>query len=107
MVRQRTILLKGGTATASVYCLKTDAWNDYLALMRDAEAASKDGRVRDMNRFLRAAITCLFSHVEGVVNDIVEQKSIVGKRQSLCEKAWAIRSGSRAVRRDSVRQLSA
>ena len=95
MSRQRTIVVKNGTATMGVYCLKTDSWNDYLAFVNDAEAASKQGRFRDVNRFLRAALTCLFSHVEGVVNDIFEQKSIPGNRQSLCEKALAIASVAR------------
>ncbi len=93
---KRTLLIKDGAATLGVYCLKTDNWNDYLAFMDDAEVATKEGGVRDVNRFLRAALTCLFSHVEGVVNDVYEQHLIPKKGQSLCERAQAVALAARA-----------
>ena len=65
-----------GSVTFSVYCLKTDSWNDYQAFMEDAEAATKGSNARNTNRFLRAALNCMFSHVEGVVNDIYSQRTI-------------------------------
>jgi len=93
--RPRTMHIRivGDRAVASAFCLKTDRWQDYLAFMHDAEAAAKSGRARDMNRFLRAALTCLFSHVEGIVNEIYEQKPIKAGRRGragLCEKAQAV-----------------
>jgi hypothetical protein len=90
MKKNRRLVIKGETATLGVYCLKTDSWTDYLAFMADAELALATGRMRDMNRYLRAALTSLFEHVEGVVNDIYSEKALPGKRRSLCEKAQTI-----------------
>ena len=100
MARRRSLVVKGDSATMGVYCLKTASWEDYLAFMTDAESATKEGRVRDANRVLRAAVTCLFSHVEGVVNDVYAQRSMPGKHHSLCEKAQAVALA--AARRASI-----
>lgn len=90
MNKNRRLVVKDGTATMGVYCLKTDSWTDYLGFMTDAEAARKDGRMHDVNRYLRAALTSLFAHVEGVVNEIYAERALTGKRQSLCEKAQTV-----------------
>jgi hypothetical protein len=77
MEKKLTFLIEtDGSVTFPAYCLKTDSWDDYRAFMEDAEAATQNGNTRQANRFLRAALTCLFSHVEGVVNDIYSQRTI-------------------------------
>lgn len=81
-----------GNATIASYCLKTDSWNDFLAFKIDAEEAVKREDYRSANRFLRAGLICLFSHVESVVNEIECSRSLSTnkrlnkKRPSLNEK---------------------
>jgi len=70
MKRIKVIIKKDGTVEFPAYCLRTDSWHDYLAFAIDAEHAVAAGDLRNGNRFLRAALTCLFSHIEGVVREI-------------------------------------
>lgn len=78
MKRKITIKInkKDGTIEIPAYCLRTDSWHDYKAFIADAEQARLASDFRNGNRFLRAALTCLFSHIEGVVREIDAQKTI-------------------------------
>ena len=69
-------------------CLRTDSWNDYIAFVIDSETALTTGNYRNGNRFLRAAIWCLFAHIEGVVNAIYARKTIpaVFSGDRLCDR---------------------
>lgn len=79
-----------GNATVAAYCLKTDSWYDFLAFKKDAKQALVEGHQRNVNRFLRAALMCLFSHLEAVVKEIENQEQIPNianrKRLRLCDK---------------------
>jgi len=81
---------ENGSPTVAAYCLKTDSWHDFLAFRDDARKAIVEGDRRRGNRFLRAALTCLFSHLEAVVKDIGDCRQIpnLTKRQRLrlCDK---------------------
>lgn len=80
-----------GAVEYAAYCLRTDSWHDYLAFTADAARASAAGDTRATNRFLRAALTCFFSHVEGVVKHIEDQRGITVRRdQGLCNRMQAI-----------------
>lgn len=80
-----------GAIEYAAYCLRTDSWHDYLAFTADARTASAAGNTRAANRFLRAALTCFFSHVEGVVKHIEDQRGIpVRREQGLCTRMQAI-----------------
>jgi hypothetical protein len=70
-----------GTVLFAAYCLRTDSWHDYLAFMTDAECSIAVGDLRNSNRFLRAALICLFGHIEGVVNEIHKQKKLPKTRK--------------------------
>src|ERR1043166_1061397 len=59
-----------GSTTLAAYCLKTDSWHDFLALKEDAKQSILEGHQRRTNRCLRAALMCLFSHLEAVIKDI-------------------------------------
>ena len=65
-----------GHATIAAYCLKTDSWYDYLAFKLDAKQAEEKGEFRKNNRYLRASLICLFSHLEGFVNDVESLRKI-------------------------------
>ncbi len=82
-----------GDTTIAAYCLKTDIWHDYLTFKEDAKQAISRNDLRNANRYLRVSVLCLFSHLEAVVNDIVNRKSIpeiYGSR--LCDRTKSIRS---------------
>jgi hypothetical protein len=66
----RITIEPSGSATLAAYCLKTDSWNDYLAFKEDAKQAIAQADQRNANRFFRAALICLFMHMEAVVEDI-------------------------------------
>lgn len=74
----------------AAYCLKTDSWHDFLAFKEDARLAIVDDDQRRANRFLRAALTCLFSHLEAVVKDIEDCRQIPNltnrHRLRLCDR---------------------
>jgi RiboL-PSP-HEPN len=77
-----------GETTVAAYCLKTDSWEDFLAFKSEAIQATKEGNLRRTNRYLRAALIFLFSHLEGFVHDVEKSHSIAkgynGSR--LCDK---------------------
>ncbi|MDX6443123.1 MAG: hypothetical protein QOH71_197 [Blastocatellia bacterium] len=81
---------ENGSPTVTAYCLKTDSWHDFLAFRDDARHVILEGDQRRGNRFLRAALTCLFSHLEAIVKDIGDHRQIpnLTKRQRLrlCDK---------------------
>ncbi len=54
----------------SAYCLTTDSWQDYLSFLEESRTAFHKADKRKGNRALRAAILSLFSHLEGVLNNI-------------------------------------
>ena len=88
MKRKFTIKIKkDGTIEIPAYCLRTDSWYDYKAFVDDAKQAVLAGEFRKGNRFLRAALTCLFSHIEGVVREIDALKTIpkVHRGNRLCD----------------------
>lgn len=69
-------------------CLKTDSWLDYLAFKKDACAAKDSKNLKLYARSLRAALVFLFSHLEAVVNEILEKKNIprLSRGTRLCDK---------------------
>ena len=77
-----------GALTFKAYCLRTDSWHDYLDFVSDAEGAVAIDDYRNANRYLRAAIGCLFAHAEGVVNAIYAAKAIpaVYPGDRLCDR---------------------
>jgi len=91
-----------GRISLTALCLKTDSWEDYQAFKLLAREAGDRGDVKACRRYLRAALMCLFSHFEGVVNEITANKSIVviGNSKSLSARAQAI--GLEAGRRTRV-----
>ncbi|MFA6287460.1 MAG: hypothetical protein WC661_08750 [Opitutaceae bacterium] len=76
-----------GNVEITAYCLATDSWQDHQYFLAEAiklEHADKRGS----NRSLRAALLILFSHFEGVINQIyLEKNYTVTRRDSLAEKA--------------------
>jgi hypothetical protein len=68
-----------GDVQIAAYCLTTDSWQDYLAFRDEAREAFQRGDKRRGNRNLRAALLSLFSHVEGVLNNICEQIKVSEK----------------------------
>jgi hypothetical protein len=90
-----------GKTTIAAYCLKTDSWQDYLAFRQDAKRASAEGDQRNANRFLRAALTCLFSHLEAVVQDIENNRviPIVHPGQRLCDRTRNITREAKQLKR--------
>jgi hypothetical protein len=74
-----------GNVLFTAYCLRTDSWHDYLAFIADAEHSVATNDLRNSNRFLRAALICLFAHIEGVVNEIHKQRKLP-KARSLSDR---------------------
>jgi hypothetical protein len=62
-----------GDVQIAAYCLTTDSWQDYLSFVDEAHEAFKKSDRRRGNRNLRAALLALFSHFEGVLNNICAQ----------------------------------
>lgn len=84
MKRELTVYIHpDGTVTYGAYCLRTDSWKDYVAFIEEAEKASEAGDLRASSRFLRAALMCLFSHIEGVVNAIYDQYGVKSRNEAL------------------------
>jgi hypothetical protein len=71
-----------GTISSSAYCLPTDLWQDYLYFLNEAEVYDLRGKKRSANRCLRAALLCLFSHLEGMVHQICLEKTIPGSNKN-------------------------
>lgn len=100
MGEKKTFAIKigpDGNVSIASYCLRTDSWHDYLAFMRDAELAAAKGSARNSNRYLRAALSSLFSHIDGVANAIGSQRSIPNfiERAPLCDRTFAIGNEAR------------
>ena len=57
-------------------CLKTDSWEDYLAFKSRAIEADACDDLKSTRCYLRAALVSLFSHVEGVINEIYDAQPI-------------------------------
>lgn len=100
------VKITGGKVIIASYCLRTDSWQDYLAFVSDAETAIRDGDLRTGNRYLRAALTCLFAHLEGVVNAVTDKCEISGlqKFDSLCNRTRKI--GNEAKKLGSLPYLN-
>lgn len=62
---------KDGNTQVEAYCLATDSWHDFEYFINAAEVSKTEGKERDSNRELRAALLCLFSHLEGVVHQLM------------------------------------
>src|SRR5712691_7251385 len=92
-----------GNPTVAAYCLKTNSWHDYLAFKEDAKQAISREDHRNAKRFLRAALTCLFSHLEAVVNDIEENRKIpvVYPGTRLCDRTRNISQEAKRHRKIS------
>ncbi len=65
-----------GDIKIASYCLRTDSSLDYLAFKEEAKQALAKSDIKAYARFLRAALICLFSHAEGVVNEIYQKHKI-------------------------------
>ena len=68
-----------GVVQIAAYCLTTDSWQDYLSFRDEAREALRRADRRRANRNLRAALLSLFSHVEGVLNNICEKIQVPKK----------------------------
>jgi len=83
-----------GTSTIEAYCLATDSWQDYEHFSEQADKHAALGNMRIANREMRAALLCLFSHLEGVVGQIIQKNTdnIEGanKANTLCDKTAVI-----------------
>ena len=67
------IEITGDNVNIAAYCLTTDTWQDYLSFVSEAREAFEKSDKRRGNRSLRAALLALFSHFEGVLNNICAQ----------------------------------
>ena len=81
-----------GNVSMASYCLRTDFWHDYLAFVQDTETSVANGDIRTSNRYLRAALTCLFAHLEGVTKAIEDRCTIpvVYDKGRLCDRTLNI-----------------
>jgi hypothetical protein len=76
-----------GTVQISAYCLATDSWQDHKYFLGEATKLEQSDK-RGSNRSLRAALLILFSHFEGVINQIYLEKGYFANREdSLSDKA--------------------
>ena len=69
-------ILEDGRIEMVACCLKTDSWEDYLAFKSQAAEADACGEKKDSRRYLRAALVSLFSHLDGVLNEIYDAHEI-------------------------------
>jgi hypothetical protein len=77
-----------GVTEIAAYCLTTDSWQDYLAFREEARTAIDTGDQRSANRYLRAALHCVFAHLEGVIGKIEKEceiETVYGKGR-LCDR---------------------
>jgi hypothetical protein len=96
-----------GDVTIAAYCLSTDSWQDYLSFNEEAKGALKNGDYRQGNRYLRAGLLFLFSHLEGVVNYACDQlpaPSKIRKKSTLDERRRFVHT--EAERRGHVPELN-
>ncbi|MFH1943658.1 MAG: hypothetical protein ABIL68_16275 [bacterium] len=98
----------GRTAQIEAYCLATDSWADFNHFLNAAQDSKKRGVDRDANRELRAALLCLFSHLEGTVRQILlEHANEIGgadRARTLYDRTKVITR--EAKKRDSVADLN-
>jgi hypothetical protein len=75
-----------GNMTIAAYCLRSDSWDDYKAFLKEARLAGMHDDARARARYLRAALTSLFAHLEGVVKEVLDECGIPERRRPLCER---------------------
>ena len=86
----------GDNITIKGLCLKSDLWEDWKFFLSAAKRDLLNDNIRGGNRNLRAALLCLFGHIEGSLNDFIYKSSIpnsklketfINKCEILTEKA--------------------
>jgi hypothetical protein len=97
-----------GTARVEAYCLATDSWADFKHFLEDAQRSKERGEERTSSRELRAALLCLFAHLEGTVGQILLERANeipgAGTARTLCDKTIVISEA--AKNRSSVPDLN-
>jgi hypothetical protein len=66
-----TVTISPNVTQIEAYCLATDSWADFKHFLKAAQDSKEKGLDRDANRELRAALLCLFAHLEGTVGQIL------------------------------------
>lgn len=82
----------GNFSKVTVFCLKTDIWEDYLHFK--SQILTEKLEKRSENRLLRVSLLLLFSHVEAVLNEVVkdDQYSNKVRKASFLERIKKISS---------------
>jgi len=83
-----------GTSVIEAYCLATNSWNDFEYFLAEATVHLQNGSQRAANREMRAALLCLFAHLEGVIGNIIRANKSnienIERANTLCDKTTAL-----------------